>query len=200
MSGHPTENDGEAKGCCGEHGHDPVRAERLFTALLARRAEFVRFLERKVGNAAAEDLLQEALLRATQRLPELREDEVLVGWFYRVLENAAIDHHRRRGVTGRALEQLAAEIEPHQSPVERAPKVCACVSRLATELKTEYADALKRIEIEGVPVKAFAQEKGISANNAGVRVFRARDALRKRVQSTCGACAANGCTDCTCGT
>ena len=39
----------------------------------------------------------------------------------------------------------------------------------------------------------------ITANNAGVRVFRARQALRKRVVSWCGSCAERGCIDCTCG-
>jgi DNA-directed RNA polymerase specialized sigma24 family protein len=66
-------------------------------------------------------------------------------------------------------------------------------------LKPEYADALRRIDVEGVPVKIYADEAGISANNAGVRVFRARDALRKQVARTCGTCAEHGCLDCTCG-
>lgn len=56
-------------------------------------------------------------------------------------------------------------------------------------LKPEYADALRRIDVDGMPVKTYADEAGTSASNAGVRVFRARDALRKQVAHSCGTCA-----------
>jgi RNA polymerase sigma-70 factor (ECF subfamily) len=48
-------------------------------------------------------------------------------------------------------------------------------------------------------VKAYAAQKGLTAGNAAVRVFRAREALKKRVAQSCGTCAEHGCFDCTCG-
>ena len=72
------------------------------------------------------------------------------------------------------------------------------MGRLATTLKPEYAEALKTIDVDGMAVKDFAARKGLSPGNAGVRVFRARDALRKRVVESCGTCAEHGCLDCTC--
>ncbi len=77
-------------------------------------------------------------------------------------------------------------------------EICACVSRLASTLKPEYAEALHAVEVGGTPVKTFAEEKGLSPNNAGVRVFRAREALKKRVIESCGTCAEHGCVNCTC--
>jgi RNA polymerase sigma-70 factor (ECF subfamily) len=77
-------------------------------------------------------------------------------------------------------------------------EICACVSRLAATLKPEYAEALEAIEVGGTPVKAFAEAKGLSSNNAAVRVFRAREALKKRVTESCGVCAEHGCVNCTC--
>ena len=50
-----------------------------------------------------------------------------------------------------------------------------------------------------MPVRDFASEIGITPNNAAVRVFRARETLRKRVVHWCGACAERGCVDCSCG-
>ena len=73
------------------------------------------------------------------------------------------------------------------------------MTRLSETLKPEYALALRRIDVDGVSVQEYAVEAGITANNAGVRVFRAREALRKGVVRWCGACAARGCIDCTCG-
>lgn len=71
---------------------------------------------------------------------------------------------------------------------------------LAGTLKPEYASALKRIELDGLAVKDYAAEVGISSNNAAVRVFRAREALRKQVARSCGTCADHGCLDCACDT
>ena len=77
-------------------------------------------------------------------------------------------------------------------------EICACVSRLAATLKPEYAEALEAIEVAGTPVTTFAKQKGLSSSNAGVRVFRAREALKKRVIESCGTCAEHGCLNCTC--
>ena len=97
------------------------------------------------------------------------------------------------------FEQLAAEMQDQDAPSpEMTAEICACVGRLATTLKPEYAEALQTIDVDGVAVKDFAARKGLSPNNAGVRVFRARDALRKRVVQSCGTCAEHGCFDCTC--
>lgn len=79
-----------------------------------------------------------------------------------------------------------------------ATEICACVSRLAATLKPEYAEALQAIDVQGTPVRAFAQDHGLSANNASVRVFWAREALKKRVTESCGVCAEHGCMNCTC--
>jgi RNA polymerase sigma-70 factor (ECF subfamily) len=47
-------------------------------------------------------------------------------------------------------------------------------------------------------VKTFAAEAGISNSNAAVRVFRAREALKKQLVKSCGTCAEHGCLNCTC--
>ncbi len=84
-------------------------------------------------------------------------------------------------------------------PPEVDDEVCACVSRLARTLKPEYADALHEIDVRGVAVKDYAAAQGLTASNAGVRVFRARQALRSQVMASCGTCAEHGCMDCRCG-
>ena len=167
-------------------------------ALVTSHREFLAFVERRVGDRAiAEDILQDALVKSLDRVGDIRES--VIGWFYRVLRNAIIDHERRRAAQGRRLDALAAELQA-PADVELHNVVCKCVGKLAGTLKPEYADALRRIDVEGTPVKAYADQAGISANNAGVRVFRAREALRKQVARSCGTCAEHGCVDCTCGT
>ena len=170
------------------------------STLLENHRAFLRYLERRVGDRAlAEDILQDAFAKVVARPEQAPADEGLVPWFYRTLRNAAIDQFRRRGAADRAVEAFARELETHDAPTpEMEAEICACVSRLAATLKPEYAEALESIEIAGTPVKMFAEQKGLSASNAAVRVFRAREALKRRVTESCGTCAEHGCLNCTC--
>jgi RNA polymerase sigma factor (sigma-70 family) len=177
----------------------PARDE-LLSAMAENRRAFLSFLERRVGRREiAEDVLQDAFARSLDRVP-LGDEETVLAWFYRVLRNAVIDHYRRQGASGRALDALARELtdEAQPSPDER-DAVCRCVARLSETLKPEYALALRRVEVDGVSVQDYAAETGITPNNAGVRLFRARQTLRKRVVHWCGDCAERGCVDCSCG-
>ena len=170
----------------------------VLATLLANHREFLAFVERRVGNRAiAEEIVQDAFVRTVDKVDTVRD--TAVGWFYRVLRNAIIDHRRRAAAAERRLDRLAAEPEAAEHDEELRAVVCRCVARLAETLKPEYATALRRIEVDGVSVKEYADEAGISSNNAGVRVFRAREALRKQVARSCGVCATHGCVDCTCG-
>lgn len=172
----------------------------LAGTLAAKEPEFLAFLTRRVGDRAlAEDLLQDAFVRSLDKLRDLREPRAAIAWFYRMLRNATVDHHRRAGTASRALEAFADELAVMRDGDETHGEVCRCVARVARELKPEHAAALQRIEVDGVAVKDFAVEAGITSNNAAVRAFRARAALEKGVKRTCGACAARGCADCTCG-
>jgi len=168
-------------------------------ALLDNHRAFLRYLERRTGDRdLAEDILQDAFLKVMDR-PDQAPDEGLVPWFYRTLRNAAIDRFRRRDAAGRAVEAFAREIETHAAAdPEMESEICACISRLAATLKPEYAEVLEAVDVQGTPVKSYAERSGLSAGNAGVRVFRARAALRKRLRESCGTCAEHGCRDCTC--
>jgi RNA polymerase sigma factor (sigma-70 family) len=168
--------------------------------LLENHRAFLRYLERRVGDRAlAEDILQDAFAKVVARPEQAPADEAVVPWFYRSLRNAAIDQFRRRGAADRAYQTFARELEIQDMPSgEMEAEICSCVSRLASTLKPEYAEALREIEVAGTPVKTFAHRKGLSSSNAAVRVFRAREALKKRVAESCGTCAEHGCMNCTC--
>lgn len=172
----------------------------LVRALVENHRQFLAFLEKRVGNRQlAEDILQEAFARGLDRVDQLRSEESAIAWFYRVLRNAVVDHHRRRAAAGRGVAAFAAELQTHTTaPQDVEGAICQCVRELAGTLKPEYAAALSRIEVDGVAVKDYATEAGITSNNAAVRVLRAREALRRQVARSCGTCADHGCLDCTC--
>ena len=173
----------------------------LVATLVENHRRFLAFLERRVGSRdVAEDILQDALVRGLARAGQLRDEDSVIAWFYRALRNALVDHWRKSATERRVFEPEPAEgLEDRPADPELMQTVCACAASLLETLKPEYADALRRVEIDGLDVKDFAREKEITPNNASVRLFRAREALRKQVERTCGTCAEHGCVDCTCG-
>lgn len=169
--------------------------------LVENHRAFLSFLERRLGQRElAEDLLQEAFAKALPKLESLRDEESVTAWFYRTLRNATIDHHRRTQAADRGLERLVSELETEDPGGPVQEEACRCVLRLADSLRPSYAQALKRVEVDGIAVKDFAAEQGISENNAAARISRARKALRAQVAVSCGTCAEHGCLDCTCST
>jgi RNA polymerase sigma factor (sigma-70 family) len=189
MSSHP--NDEPATDAI-----DPVGV----ALLVENHRAFLRYLERRTGSRAiAEDILQDAFVRNLDRLDTV-PNEALTPWFYRVLRNALIDRSRRAGAEERALAALANELSVSEAPSrELHTEICACIGRLVQTLKPEYADVLRAVDLDDVPVKTFARTSGLGASNAGVRLFRARQALKQRVSKSCGTCADHGCLDCSCG-
>jgi len=178
----------------------PDTAAELMRTLLDNHRQFLVFLERRTGNRAiAEDILQEAFVRSLDKVDSIRQEESVTAWFYRVLRNAVVDYQRRSKVAHAKLEAFAAALPQDRladDDVQQA--VCQCIARLTETLKPEYAEALRVVEVRGEPVKDFARSAGISAANARVRLFRAREALRKQVLRSCGACATHGCIECSC--
>ncbi len=168
--------------------------------LLENHRAFLGFLQRKVGDRAlAEDILQDAFVRTADKLAGV-PDHALVPWFYATLRNAVVDHWRKQGAAARGLESFARELEgASEAPPDVATEICACVSRLAADLKPEYADVLAAVDVAGMPVKQYAAQHGLTQTNASVGVHRARKALRSRLMQSCGTCAEHGCLDCSCG-
>jgi RNA polymerase sigma factor (sigma-70 family) len=163
------------------------------------RAQFVAFARRRVAtDADAEDLVQQAFARAAERLGDLRDPQTARAWFFRVLRRLVIDQYARRAVRERKLEELGPSLEV-ATPEEAAS--CACALGLLETLRPEYADIVKRVDLHDQPVDQVAVALGISANNAGVRLHRARARLRADLQAMCGpgaAAARAPCGDCDC--
>ncbi len=169
--------------------------------LVQSHDEFLRFLRSRLGSReAAEDVLQAAFVKTLERGDGIREQESATAWFYRVLRNAVVDHHRRHAVDAKAMKTKAREAEEVDRPdpeLERA--VCHCLKAVIPTLKSEYADILQKVEMEGAAVTDVAKAGNLTPNNAMVRLHRARKALQDRLVQTCGTCTEHGCLNCSCG-
>jgi RNA polymerase sigma-70 factor (ECF subfamily) len=171
--------------------------------LLDNHRRFLGFLGKRVGNRAdAEEILQEAFVRGLGRAEDIRDDERAVPWFYRILRNAVVDHWRRRDATARQTEALAREATHEVLPdVEREMEgeICRCFEALLPTLKPEYAEILRRVDLQDERPVDVAADQGITPNAAMAKLHRARRALRVRLEQSCRTCATHGCLDCSCG-
>lgn len=163
------------------------------------RARFVAFARRRVdSDADADDLVQQAFARAAEKLGDLRDPHAARAWFFRVLRRLVIDQYARRATRDRKLAELGQSLET-ATPEEAAS--CACALGLLDGLRPEYADIVRRVDLDDQPVDQAAAALGISPNNAGVRLHRARTKLRAELAAMCGpgpSAAAQPCSDCDC--
>jgi RNA polymerase sigma factor (sigma-70 family) len=165
--------------------------------LVENHDRFLQFLQSRLGSReAAEDVLQAAFVKTLEKGDKIREEESAVAWFYRLLRNAVADYHRHHAVDAKALSARAKQSTGEDPELEKA--VCQCVKEIIPTLKDEYADILQKVEMEGAAVTDVAKSEKITANNAMVRLHRARKALHGRLVETCGTCTEHGCLDCHC--
>jgi RNA polymerase sigma factor (sigma-70 family) len=164
-------------------------------AILEARDRLAAFLRARLPDPeAADDLVQDALLRALRAAPDLRDDDRLDAWLFQIARNAMADHHRQRARETGAL----AQIEPETTDPEEVAALCACFRPLLPTLSPGYAEVIEAIDLEGEPSAVAAARLGLSPGNLRVRLHRARRQLRERLEATCRTCAAHGCLDCHC--
>jgi RNA polymerase sigma-70 factor (ECF subfamily) len=160
------------------------------STLLAHRNAFKAFLTSRVGNEAdAEDLLQNGLVKALQRSGEIKDSEKAVAWFYQVLRNVVVDHVRSRNAAHRRDEAWMTDTVTLADDTEAERHICACFEKILPGMKTNHAELLRRVELNGESVASAAASLGITANNASVTLHRARAELRTKLTDFCGDCA-----------
>jgi RNA polymerase sigma-70 factor (ECF subfamily) len=162
----------------------------------AERSRFVQMARKRVATTAdAEDIVQRALVRAAERADSLVDPARARAWFYRILRNAIVDHHRARprdAGDADALESLPADA------MEEAPSTCRCALHLLAELRPSYAEIVRRVDFDGEEPAVVAAALALSTTNFHVRLHRARRALRDRVESHCGVASVTPCLNCNC--
>lgn len=177
--------------------------DRVAKLLLKSRARFESFLTQRLKDReTAQDLLQESLVRAITRSKDLRASDRLIPWFFQILRNALIDYYRSHGAEGRRNEAFLQSLEDVESRKKAKKRMedamCSCMEGLLPALKPEYAQLIKRIDLENGSIAETAKALKTTPNNVMVRLHRARKALKTSLEKTCGACTEHGCLNCSC--
>jgi RNA polymerase sigma factor (sigma-70 family) len=174
--------------------------EKIETLLLENVHEFVGFARRRLDDPElAADAVQESLLKALKAADQLRDEESAKAWFYSILRRTIIDLYRRRDARTRVLEDFERELDSAPD-VDEERLVCGCMKRLLPTMTPQYAELVRELDLNGADPQAIAAKLRITRNNLNVRLHRARQQLKQRLEENCRACAKHGCLDCHCGT
>jgi RNA polymerase sigma-70 factor (ECF subfamily) len=153
---------------------DPVAFERLFEKY---HAPVLNYLHRMVGDRAlAEDLAQDAFVKAYRALPNTRPELAFKAWLYRIATNTAISHLRRRKLI-RWVPFLPTQDYASSESVEGSVGRKHDVEKALHQLPEHYAAVLILRHYEGLSLAETASALDISENAAKLRLFRARKAF-----------------------
>lgn len=169
--------------------------EALARRLHGDRTRHLRYLRRRLPSLEdAEDALQDATLKLLRHTVELTTIEKPDSWIATSLRHTVIDRYRRSAALSRLRDALVAEPPAGASPDDPATQTAtACLLEALPTLKPEYGTLLRQVYLEDVPLKAAAAQAQLTANTAGVRLHRARDAMRQTLRRLCKTCVQDDC-------
>lgn len=153
---------------------DPIRAR--LGALLPDLRAFARFLAR--DTAQADDLVQEAILRALRAEAQWDPATSLRAWMFHILRNVFLEGIRRRGTERRALERMPAPDEPPPSEQE-ARHAVSDLERALEKLPLPQREALILVGAHGLSHEEAAAVCNVPVGTVKARVARARAALAR---------------------
>ena len=133
--------------------------------------ELLAHARRLAGAEAAEDVLQDALLRALRAYPRLRHAEHLRAWMYRVTTSAAMDHHRAR------RRELPTAEPPVQAGYDTYDD--GAFESLIAPLNDTAQTALRLRFVDDLDYDGIAERLGCSTVAARQRVSTAVRTLRE---------------------
>jgi RNA polymerase sigma factor (sigma-70 family) len=129
--------------------------------------------------ALREDLLQEMFLAVCRALPRLKEPSKLKPFVFRIAHNRAMTHIVRRMREPASLAEpdaIAAEAPTQEQSLIAGERSARLLEAVRT-LPLAYRQAVTLV-LEGLSYSEIAETLGITPNNVGVRISRARDQLR----------------------
>lgn len=174
-----------------------MRPDAVDQALALHRDELIGFARKRAGHLVdPEDVVHRAAVRALAAADRLRDPARARAWLYRIVRNELATELRGLGLPVAELPDDLADPEPALPILDAGP--CQCALAVTGELRPEYKQIIERAIVDEVAVTEVARELGITANNANVRLHRARKALRDAVQRHCGTTEPRDCAACTC--
>lgn len=174
--------------------------KHAFELLVAKyQRRLGRLISRFVRNSGdAEDVTQEAFIKAYRALPAFRGDSAFYTWLYRIGINTAKNHllaQGRRAPTSTPLDAEEAEAYEDASLLHEvatpenelmSKQVVGVVNASLQQLPEDLRTALTLREIEGLSYEEIASVMNCPIGTVRSRIFRAREVVATNLRPLLG--------------
>ncbi|MGE0154642.1 MAG: RNA polymerase sigma factor [Reyranellaceae bacterium] len=156
-------------------------SDELHAALVAELPHlrrFAYFLMR--GSERADDVAQEALVRAVKHIGGLRPDSNLRAWLFTIARNVARNEARRQRRSPVDPHTDIADLQPAQAQSQEAAIEMRELQQAVLRLPPAFRQTLFLCAIEGLSYEDAAQVLGVPIGTIRSRLARARRALERQ--------------------
>lgn len=172
----------------------------LADAVSGHRDAIYRYIRRIVGDATeAEDLTQETLVRAHEKLSTLESETRLTAWLYRIATNLCYDRFRSASFRRRPASLGIGDAEDEESPTVVTPQdetprldlameqdeMGSCVRRYLDGLSDSYRAVILLHDVQGLTNARIAEMLGTSLAAVKIKLHRARERLKAALENAC---------------
>ncbi|MBC3870341.1 MULTISPECIES: RNA polymerase sigma factor RpoE [Undibacterium] len=174
--------------------------KKAFELLVSKyQRKLMRLVSRLVyDQAEAEDVVQEAFIKAYRALPNFRGESAFYTWLYRIGVNTAKNHLVTQG--RRAPTSTEADVEEAETFIEAdglrdintpesllaSKQIAETVNAAMSALPEELRNAITLREIEGLSYDEIAEVMLCPIGTVRSRIFRAREAIAERLRPILG--------------
>lgn len=163
-------------------------SQAAFSTLVGRYASAaVNVATRLVGDrAVAEELAQEAFVKAFARLATFDPDRRFSSWFFRILHNVSVDYLRQRRIKTTSLDALLTggyagptDHHPSSSPETEAERraLAAALAKALGRLRVPFREAIILKYQQGLSVDEIAEVLSIPRGTVKTYLHRGRKEL-----------------------
>lgn len=163
--------------------------------VLKYQHKVVKLVMRYVRNPAeAEDVAQEAFIKAYRALPQFRGDSAFYTWLYRIAintaKNALVARDRNPVSLEREMERgdesqdMISKLRDPETPEGLAltEEIRSIVNSAIEALPEDLRTAIVLRELEGMSYEEIAQSMECPVGTVRSRIFRAREAIDRRLR------------------
>ena len=150
----------------------------LFQDLYNRNIHALFNLARRMTGAAAEaeDVVQDAFIRAYQKIDLFAGRSTLSSWLYRICINVGLEHLRKKKGTFEDInDSNCGTVEPNQKKLILKRKLEKAIKKLPAGCRTVFV----LHDIEGFNHREIAERLHLAEGTSKSQLFKARAMLRK---------------------
>lgn len=153
-----------------------TRNNQLFAELYNRYFNKVRIycLKSLSDTAAAEDVAQEVMLKAFEKLPTLQNAQLWVAWLFSIARNEVLNTHKRNARSRMEPVETCFALADEPADLESMREKDQKLAALPVLLETPAARILKLKYVEGRSIEQLSKQLNMNESAVKMRLLRAR--------------------------